>query len=323
MKFRIIIVSKLSATIFGVLLLAPLLGGARAQGLRNPKPGITKALTQNQLDELAHAQDKYQFYTINPEGALGGYMSSINDSRLATGVWWNAVNAYTFLWQNGQQIPVTYPGSSVTLMGNVNNADIVFGNFGSPTVQTAATLKLATGTWTLLPDITNKPINYGMRMNDFGIGVGTACDETLTECLGWTWDGKAYSFTTIPGTSLSTEGPQGINDRGEEAGSFQDDLGNIHAYLLVHSELTQIDMPGAVTTYGLDINNNGEILLQGILADGSYKNGTWREGAFTPLPAAPGGATSTLAYGLNDNGDYCGSWTDTSGVTHLFVAFRK
>jgi hypothetical protein len=310
MKHEITIASKLSAAICAVLLLASFVAGAH--GLRNRKP------------ERVADQDNYQYYTINHEGSAYGFFFGINNSGLASGVYSDANgDFYSFLWRDGHETPVTYPGSTVTLMGNVNDSGLVFGNVGDWTVQHAAILKLATGRWTLLPDITGRLVNVGNRTNNRGIGVGTACvDWGLTDCLGWTWDGKAYSFTNIPGTKLQSEGPYGINDQGDEVGSFQDDNGTIHAYLSTKWGFTQIDMPGATSTYGVDINDKREILLGGLFSDGSGKNGIWREGVFEQLPAVPD-ATSTITNGFNDNGDYCGQYTDASGATHPFVAIRK
>jgi hypothetical protein len=56
---------------------------------------------------------------------------------------------------------------------------------------------------------------------------------------------------------------------------------------LSKSRLTTIDMPGAVSTYGEAINNQEEVLLLGILPNGSDQIGIWRNGVFTPLPGVP------------------------------------
>lgn len=300
MKHGITIVSKLSMAICAVFLLAAFVAGGPAG-------------------------PNYQFYTIDEAGPPAWiFVIGINNSRLATIVYGDAEgNAYTHLWSNGQETPVVYPGSSTsTLMGDVNNRGLVFGNVGGVNVQHAAVLNLATGIWTLLPDIPGQPVNIGNRMNEHGIGVGTACLVNImngTNCIPWTWDGKTYSFQDIPGTSNEWEGPIGINDRGEEVGAFEDGSGTLHAYLLTQSEFTQIDIPGATFTQAFDINNSGEILLTG---DGGSNIGIWRKGVFTPLPTVPG-ASLTVAYALNDHGDYSGQYTDADGVQHGFVALRK
>ncbi len=324
MKHETTIVSKLIAAIGAALLLAPLLAGAPPQRLRNPKAPMTKPQTQTELDQLAAAQKNYEFYTIDEEGALGTFLYGLNNSRMAVVISWDAVpNYYTTLWWDGRQTPVVYPGSTQTLMGDVNDRRLLFGNIGTADVWHGAVLQLATGTWTLLPDITGKTYNTGYHMNNVGIGVGDACDENFENCLGWTWNGKAYSFTTIPGTSHSWEGPFGINDQGEEVGTFEDASGT-HAYLLTRLRLTTIDMPGVNFTSGEDINNQGEILLLGVLPDNSTRIGIWKNGVFTPLPGVPNAPlNSTTAYSLNDRGDYCGYWIDAAGVYHGFVAFRK
>jgi hypothetical protein len=298
MKYRIMIVSKLSAAICALLLLASFAVGAAAK-------------------------DNYQFYALNEAGSNYTFVFGINNSRMAMVVHWGAAGYDTSLWRNGQETPVVYPGSSQTLMGDVTNDHLVFGNIGTAEVWHAAVMNLATGTWTLLPDIADRPFNIGEHMNEKGVGVGTACDVNFQNCLGWTWDGNGYSFTTIPGTSQSWEGPYGINDLGQEVGTFEDAIG-MHAYLKTRLGLTTIDMPGAVSTQGQDINNQGEILLLGTLPDKSFQIGLWRDGEFIPLPGVPGAPpNSTMANSLNDRGDYCGSWFDVDGNAHAFVALRK
>jgi hypothetical protein len=323
MKHETTIVSKLGAAVGVALLLAPFLAGAPPQGLRSPKPGMTKPRTQNELNKLASARDKYEFYIVDVEGSQYVQMFGINNSRLAAGFYSDADgHSHSFLWLNSHQTPLDYPGYSDIAVAAVNNRGLVYGNVGSINVQHAAVLKLATGTWTLLPDVTGKSINLGEKMNDHGIGVGSACNDSWSDCLGWTWDGRAYSFTTIPGTSNPWEGPYGINDRGEEVGTVEDDKGT-HAYLSTHSKLTIIDVPGSSWTQGADIINAGEILLFGYPPpDYFVQSGIWMNGVFTPLPTVPNAATSTVAWGLNDRGDYCGQWWDDYG-SHGFVALRK
>jgi len=330
MKNVIAVVAKLSTAIVAALLLTPLLSGASPSVSRISKVGVSPIGPQGHTGQAAKARDNYQFYTVDVAGSQYLQVFGINNSRVAAGCYNDAEgNGYSFLWSNGQVIPLVYPGSSATCTGDVNNRGLVFGNLGpSVDIQHAAVLKLATDAWTLLPDVPGKAANIGNRMNDHGIGVGTACnyDPSLgyyQDCLGWTWDGKAYSFTNIPGTSNPWEGPYAINDRGDQVGALEDDKG-VHAYLLSPSGLTIIDVPGAIFTQGLDINNSGEIMLYGNSGPPDFKaqSGVWRKGVFAPLPGVPG-AAFTEAYGLNDHGDYCGQWYDVDGNAHGFVAFRK
>jgi len=306
MKHRIKTISKASVAVCAVLLFASFVA-------------------------VASARPDYQFYTIDESGASWIFVFGINNSRMFSRVYGvQNGDAYTDLFWNGQRTPVVYPGSSITLMGEVNNSGFVFGNVGDSNHQHAAVLELATGTWTLLPDVIGpdgtRPINIGNHMNDQGIGAGISCEGDMVSgtnnCIGWIWDGKAYSFPTVPGSMKNDwEGPSGINDRGDVVGTFDDNSGT-HAFLLADSAFTSIDMPGFDFTQGFAINNRGEILLTATDSSGNGHIGIWYKGVFTPLPS-PQGAGSTFAYGLNDHGDYCGYYVDADGNMHGFVAFRK
>jgi len=333
MKNAIAVIARLGAAIIAALLFAPLLSGAPPQGLRNRGPRGIPPWPHRQTEQAAKARENYTFLTID-EDSLGGLVYRINDSRLAVGFYADAEgNGHSFFWWKGQLTNIRdYPGASITQVSSVNNQGLMFGSFGTVDLQQAGVLHLGTKTWTLLPDIPGKPINAGWEMNDHGIAVGNACEYDSStgitgNCVAWTWDGKAYSFTTFEDYTTNNywEGTYGINDRGDEVGTLEDKNSVSHAYLLSHSGLTVIDVPGAIFTKGKDINSSGEVLLFGVLGPEEgfrFVNGLWRNGVFTPLPDPPD-AFAAEAFGLNDRGDYCGIWWEANWYGHGFVALRK
>lgn len=77
------------------------------------------------------------------------------------------------------------------------------------------------------------------------------------------------------------------------------------------------DVPGASITYGLGINNAGQIV-------GSYDDGSGRHHGFVKdgdtytLFDVPG-AKTTNAWGINDGGQVVGGYQDASGAVHGFL----
>ena len=119
------------------------------------------------------------------------------------------------------------------------------------------------------------------------------------------------TFTSIdaPGAGAYTV-VSGIDESGKAVGGFVDRKGRFHGFVRDQSELTVIDVPGAVATFAARVNTRGQIvgassaddpnlpaleLTQGFLLD---------NGVFTTIDA-PGGA-STNATDIDDSGRIVG-----------------
>jgi hypothetical protein len=330
MRSVIAIVTKLCAAMVAALLLTTSLSG---QVPLNPRAGTIKPEMQiKRSDHLGPARDKYRFQDIDVEEAQSyTAIFDINNWGLAVGDYVDAANNFNaFLWRNGDRKPLADPTGTLTNMVKVNDRGLVIGDTGSIAVQHAAVFKLATGTWTLLPDVAGKTQNYAMDMNNAGRGVGQACEgdwNNPMNCVGWMWDGNTYTFTNIPGTTSNYTGPLAINDRGQVVGQYLDDGGHMHTYLLEHSKMTILDVPGASDTVVNDISSSGEVILDALYGDLSTnpnQNFLWRRGVYTPLPNHPDpAAVHTFSLGMNDRGDWCGRWFDENWVSHAFIAFRQ
>jgi len=105
---------------------------------------------------------------------------------------------------------------------------------------------------------------------------------------GWTSHGWAgYGFLRSPGgvwTDVSfpgayTCGVYDINNLGQMVGSYQDNAGIYHGYLIDGQTYTSLDIPGALNTMAYGINDNG-------LFVGSYQDsaGHWHGYSSVPLP---------------------------------------
>jgi probable HAF family extracellular repeat protein len=317
----------------GAVLIAalPLAGASpQVQRRRNPRgreiPERTASLKQE--------NSAYRMVTIGvPGNTYYAALEEITEAGLAVGNYSllpDASDSYSFLWQDGRITPLPYaedPTAGVYMYG-VNNRGLVIGTLFFPDYSKAAVFDVHRKKWTLFPDVTFKGERYqfslGLRMNDSGHAVGFACKADWVTCVGWIWNGSAYSVAMLE-PSLGWVGPLAINNRGDVVGQTEDAEGHTHAYLQDGSRLISLDVPGAAYTYVNDINDEGEVLLDAVFGDdptGPSQSYIWRKGTLSRLPNVDG-ARNTYAYGLNNQEDFCGRWYDPDGGSHAFLALKK
>jgi len=133
--------------------------------------------------------------------------------------------------------------------------------------------------------------------------------------------GPSYAFTAIeiPGTMPgSGSGVLAINGAGQTVGLLNLNDGTpTHGFLLSDGRLTQLDVPGSVTTIAYGINDSGDIV-------GSYGTSFQRRqiafllsgGSFTTME--PPGSTESVAQGINNVGQVVG-WFRDGETTHGFL----
>ncbi len=112
-----------------------------------------------------------------------------------------------------------------------------------------------------------------------------------------------------------TEG-RGINNSRTVAGDYAASDGTIHSFLLSGGTFTEYDVPGAVQTNLLGINEPGE--LTGAFDDGSgiFQAFVDRHGTITSF-SVPDGAGGTFAYEINNSKQLLvGYYIDASGILH-------
>jgi hypothetical protein len=145
-----------------------------------------------------------------------------------------------------------------------------------------------------------------------------ASAQSSSPFAGFLLDRGRYVTVDVPADLKETApeglGPIGINDRGEIVGSYTDNRGMVHGFLLQSrgrfTRFTNIDVPGALGTQAEKINNRGQIVGKYGDDEEDVQNNTLRgflydRGRFIPIDFP--GAQQTLAHGINDRGQVAAS----------------
>src|SRR5215471_17552719 len=161
------------------------------------------------------------------------------------------------------------------------------------------------------------------KISDEGDLVGTVLDVSEKQ-QGFIYKyrrGKfSNPFSDPNDTGNDTQG-RGINILRHCVGEYSNASdGTLHGYILRHSQsspFTDFDVPNALDTIPLGINNNGDFV-------GTCTLPNLDQPAFASIMqhvntfAVPG-ATATFAYQLNDSNQIIGSYIDANGITHGFT----
>ena len=276
-------------------------------------------------------QPQYRFIEIavpGPSEALG-----INDNGLITGAYVNPdTGGWTsFVLDRGDLTTgIEIHGAADTVLGPANIWGVESGNFGNETNQRPVFRDIRSGTYAPLPEIPGLPYNNDNGINDFGHAVGVAYASGDINSGGngigsnWFWNGRDYSFFTVPGSEVNGASVGGLNDWDQISGYYVDGAGTPHGFIKNGKSYTTLDVPGANFTLAFAINNRGEV--PGLYQDASgYHGFLWSHGKYFTVDTDIAGADGVEWIGINDNGDLAGFaelTTDAGTVQTAVIALR-
>jgi uncharacterized membrane protein len=120
------------------------------------------------------------------------------------------------------------------------------------------------------------------------------------------------------------------NNRGQVVGVYGDLSGGaprLHGFLMEKRRVTRIDVPGAVSTLPVGINDRGQVVggwvgpdatVNPVTGEGGPIHGfLWERGRYTKFDVP--GATTTGPYEINNRGHIVGNYADANGAQHGFV----
>jgi len=246
-----------------------------------------------------------------------------------------------FLWQDGVMTPLSTLGGSNGGARAVNNRSQVAGEAenttldstcGSPELE-AEPVIWENGAIHQLPTFADDPDGLATAINDNGQVVGGSGDcytgSTLSlHALIWQ-TGRATNLGSFGGTLYNIA--LGINDKGQVTGSSDlpgdtsffsgGPASTSHAFLWQNGVMTDLGtLPGDAQSFGLGINNQGQIV--GGFISRAY---IWQNGVMTDLNTlVPGPPFSPLyllaAESINDRGEITGTGLALDGDQHAFLA---
>jgi uncharacterized membrane protein len=127
--------------------------------------------------------------------------------------------------------------------------------------------------------------------------------------------GPVYNFYTYQYPGASQTYIETINNDGAVAGYFVSG-GNTHAFVLQNGTATQLDVPGAATTYAYGMNDHGDIAGSYVDTNGVTHAYLYSGGSFTEWDAP--GASRTTFQDVDNSGNVVGNWSD-GGTNHAFL----
>ena len=204
-----------------------------------------------------------------------------------------------FLWHNGTVTDLgTLPGGDYSLATAINqNGDIV-GNSGS--YDTGGPIHAVLWHDGAMQNLGSLGGNsFATAINGDGVIVGNSeLQPSGTQFRAVMWQSGAMSvLPTLSGSYYDI--PELLNDQGEAAGYSVLTSGVQHAVLWSDGAIQDLGPGRAVA-----LNDLGEVLVEGVNAQGNTYPFIWDDGTKITFPASVAAATA-----LNDNGQVVGTYT--------------
>ena len=221
-----------------------------------------------------------------------------------------------------------YPGSTATILSDINNAGQIVGSFSTATAFAQGFIRDTDGSLIpiVLPFHSNDSPTSGI--NSGGVVVGAFFDPGTFAAQGYLRSATGtYSIIADP-INPNNSGGSAINDSGQIAGNYGDPVNPLFAHSFLRDaggSFTTIDDPNMAThpngnryTLASGINNAGAIV--GSYTDAVGFHGFLRSpaGVFTTIDDPFGNPGTTTVTGINNLGIIIGTFSDSSGQ-HSFI----
>jgi len=253
-----------------------------------------------------------------------------------------ATTNYSFTTLNNPSLPSNSPQFDDQVLA-VNNAGTVLGNFGNSNDDFQG-FTYSDGSFALLQDGNavqsgssagfNGTVAEGINSSGEVVGYYASANGSP---VGFLYDpsngGSPYTTLIYAGFSGSTVAV-GINDSGLIVGNVYVSTNNTEAFIydsgdnswsaLLQDPNASPGNPANSGTYGLAINNSGEVVGNYYDASGTahgfiYNNGNGNWTDVTDTSAAAGASAGTHTQAINNSGQVVGYYVDASGEEHGFL----
>jgi hypothetical protein len=278
------------------------------------------------------ASDRYTIIAIPLPKNDSSIAFDINERGLVTGVYdvileGGAKRESTFVWNGKELVTIEYPGAQYTSVPGINaSGNLLYGNWGSFTQQTAGYYDLKQNTFSAIDPMLNKPLNFIVRANDAGVALGYSCEgdfDFAFNCLYWLWDGKVFRTLQLP-EQQPFNFPTYINNRGQVVG-FSAGPAGIMGFINEGGVNTWLYPPGITTNEYIPraISNSGIILGSGETDPSIFWQPFFYDHGLTKLLPEYGPEGQTNYFGMNERGDLAGSFFTGPTTAIAIVAYRN
>jgi len=264
------------------------------------------------------------FTTIDMPGYTYTVPYKINASGEIVGAYFDTLAIqHGFLWQAGSFTTVVVPGAVDNDLEGINDSTMTTGAYDDTNGLTHGFLRQPNGSVVTIDPPASAGYAQAEDINNSGTIVGQFFGNT-PGFQGFQFSNGKYTTINLPGaagTSLYA-----INNVGDTVGIYTDASGVSHGFLMSNGSVTTLDFPGATSTNAQGINDNGDIVGSAVVANVRhgylYSNGNFTQIDFPGAsPAGSGGPlTGTDVHGINASGVIVGSYSDSAGIVHGFIA---
>jgi probable HAF family extracellular repeat protein len=258
------------------------------------------------------------FTTLDFPGASLTNAQGINAQGDVVGAYMDAAGLnHAFLWSGGRYRTIDVPNAHQSIARGINDSGDIVGSYQ----RQGETGGLPSHGFLLTRRGGLQAVDYPGHLNT--IPQRILDDGTILGCYHDTDTmGTMHGFMFHRGFSAMDMGMSmnnGATPDGEYiVGLFTDKDGRGKAYVMNGSSFSALEVPGALSTTGWDVNPSHVIAGTYTDSGGAQHGYEYDGGAFTRIDAP--GATATRVFGINDRGDLVGQFVDTAGRTHGFLA---
>lgn len=216
------------------------------------------------------ADPQGNFVTIDVPGATGTFAADVNEKGDVTGSF-RGTDRHThgFVQRDGIISTFNVPGSRFTAAVGMNNQGQIVGEYESADRGFHGfVLDSETGLFTTIdrgPGVGLFASSAAFAINNSSEIGGTFFDpDTFRAYL---LKNGSFRDLDVPGQGDATI--EGLNDRGDAVGIYNDVNLLQHGFVLSHGNFQTVDLPGESNTFALGINASGAIVGQYSAPDGS------------------------------------------------------
>lgn len=226
--------------------------------------------------------------------------------------------------------------TSYTFANGINNVGTIVGGESENNGTTEFAYILKQGTFELLSRPGSVNFTEARGINVHGLVSGYALNDSDGTYSGFIYDPVSNAWTNVLPSMITLA--QGLNSHDELVGNVYENAGIVcaacqagpYGFIRRPSGAVAIFTVNGATTDARGITDSGTITGFVWLDNGSYSvgfvlqapTGTGYQTLSVPakdLVRVPG-ANLTFPEGISNDGTLAGSWTDTSGVSHGFIA---